>query len=387
MAFDSSTDKFLAFFRPQVLAQYREQPDKYVCKTDDFEGHLTLTGDFYDRLDEPGRSREGIDIGFGFRALRNGETCIAVFQYQLFRNSNGHVERWVPFIVESGDWVDYDADERFSRWFRRYAEGNWDVDNGPSAQLMHEIGLVNAVTSETLGLPLYDVGDDPPLPYPGSENTWQYEDAHRHLYGILIDGLQMPCIRALATHLGRSLAPGAARTLNALRTALPTLDTDTAFTATVKNVSDQRGKAAHKVRPPARPMTAFATFASDVADCAACLRQLRSTLESELGMSAEKCRRRQDALTLLPNIVRPPEAHFAINNARMIAGRTVERVEVGFRKEIEGVHQSEAIIVRFTDGSILGIDTGSNAANVACEHHRPDDFHVDLNVWFVPPAK
>lgn len=62
MAFDSETDKFLAFFRPQVLAQYREQPDKYVCKTDDFEGHLTLTGDFYDRLDEPGRNRHRLRV-------------------------------------------------------------------------------------------------------------------------------------------------------------------------------------------------------------------------------------------------------------------------------------------------------------------------------------
>ena len=101
-------------------------------------------------------------------------------------------------------------------------------------------------------------------------------------------------------------------------------------------------------------MAAFATLSSDVADCVVSLRQLRRTLESELGMSAEKCRRRQDAMKLLPRIVRPPEPHFAINNARLIAGRTVERVEVGFRKEIEGVHQSSLVeSVRLPDSAVL----------------------------------
>jgi len=64
----------------------------------------------------------------------------------------------------------------------------------------------------------------------------------------------------------------------------------------------------------------------------------------------------------------------------------VERVESGFCKRIEGTHQSEGMILHFTDGSILGIDTGSNACNVADEHEglQPDEFHADFMLMWVP---
>jgi hypothetical protein len=42
---------------------------------------------------------------------------------------------------------------------------------------------------------------------------------------------------------------------------------------------------------------------------------------------------------------------------------------------------------RFTDGSVLGIATGSNASNIAAEHEglRAEDLHVDFMLTFVPP--
>ena len=50
------------------------------------------------------------------------------------------------------------------------------------------------------------------------------------------------------------------------------------------------------------------------------------------------------------------------------------------------MHGSELLTVYFTDGSILSIDTGSNAGNLALDHEglKPDDFHVDLNLHWVP---
>jgi hypothetical protein len=67
----------------------------------------------------------------------------------------------------------------------------------------------------------------------------------------------------------------------------------------------------------------------------------------------------------------------------------VERVEFGFRERHDGVHQSEAMILFFTDGSILGVDTGSNAGNIASKYEglRPDDFHADFMLYWVPPPK
>ena len=44
------------------------------------------------------------------------------------------------------------------------------------------------------------------------------------------------------------------------------------------------------------------------------------------------------------------------------------------------------MILRFTDGSILSIDTGSNVGNVADRHEglKPEDFHVDFMLQWVP---
>ena len=107
----------------------------------------------------------------------------------------------------------------------------------------------------------------------------------------------------------------------------------------------------------------------------------------EYALDAKASLSRHNAMKFLPTIVRPPNPGYGINNALRIKGRTVADVEVGFREDIEGVHKSEAIIIRFTDGSILGIDTGSNAAGIACEHHSADEFHVDIKASFVPPPR
>ena len=67
-------------------------------------------------------------------------------------------------------------------------------------------------------------------------------------------------------------------------------------------------------------------------------------------------------------------------------GKTVERVEYGFREDIDGVHGSEVLVVHFTDGSIMSLDTGSNAWNLTDEYDglHPEDFHVDFHVHWVP---
>ena len=53
---------------------------------------------------------------------------------------------------------------------------------------------------------------------------------------------------------------------------------------------------------------------------------------------------------------------------------------------IERVHKSEVIIIHFTDGSIMGLETGSNAGNVASDNKglRPEDFHVNFRPQWVP---
>jgi hypothetical protein len=69
-----------------------------------------------------------------------------------------------------------------------------------------------------------------------------------------------------------------------------------------------------------------------------------------------------------------------------MSGKTIEKVESGFRERVTGVHQSEALIVYFTDGSIMSLEAGSNVGNLVNDenHLRPEEFHVDFLVHWVP---
>jgi hypothetical protein len=374
----------LGFFETEVLAAYREQPDKYELKTDYFDGHLNISSNHYERLDDQGRDKEYIEVRFGYRTLRNGELKIAVFLPDLIEKSGGHAARWSAFLVETGDWLENDKDERFSLWKRRYIEGDWGVDNGPAFQLLEEIKLVNGLTNESAGKPLFSV-DDPNIPYPAAQNTHRYEDAHRELYGALVDGLDKVAIEHLGQRLGRPLNAQSMKTRAALAKVVPVLATATVFNDPIENVSEQRRRASHKARPPAAPMAAFEQFTKDLQLCHQAVRFLRTTLETELHMDAKKAAIRQDALARMPRLGHKAESNYSINGAALMVGKTVEKVEYGFRRDIEGVHQSELLIVHFSDGSIISIDTGSNAGNLRDRAHEAQDFHVDFHIHWVPP--
>jgi type VI protein secretion system component Hcp len=61
-------------------------------------------------------------------------------------------------------------------------------------------------------------------------------------------------------------------------------------------------------------------------------------------------------------------------------GKTVDRVEFGFAEQTEGAHRSELLIIHFTDGSIMSIDTHMNAGKF-----KPTDFDVSYLLHWVPP--
>ncbi len=386
MAYEAAADRFLAFFRPEVLAQYRERADRYELRSDNFEGRLTLSKGYYSQLNDYEKDAEYLDVLFGYRTLQTGELCIVAFKHDIARTSKRHIELWAPYLIEKGECVDFLNDPRFSLWYRRYAEGDWDVDNGPGFHLVEEIRSINALAIEAVGIPLYDVGHDPLIVFPAADNTWRYEDAHVSLYGVLIDGLSLPCIRAFAARLGRKMDPAATRTLNAIQNTLfpSQLGADARFKAPMENISVQRGNGSHGVRPAAKRMNAFEQFSKDLEESLEAIRLLKVALEQELGMNAHKSRIRQDALALLPKISGPVQDGASALQSMSMQGKTIEKVEVGCRSRIDNVHQSEVMILYFTDGSQMSIDTGSNAGNLRCEKHQSDDFHVDLRVHWVP---
>ena len=81
------------------------------------------------------------------------------------------------------------------------------------------------------------------------------------------------------------------------------------------------------------------------------------------------------------------EANYSINQAREMVGNTVKSVQIGFQKTGVQVHQTEMLIITFTDDTQLAISTGSNVVNItsligrggSCEL-KPADFHVDFDL-------
>jgi hypothetical protein len=380
-----SVEHLLGYFDQQVLAAYRNEPHKYKIESDYFEGKLTVTNECYSELESAGKTNEYVSIRFGYRTLKDGNLAIVAWLPDLFEKSKAHVQRWYAFHLNNPEWTS-DYDERFGNWVLRYLEGSCDVDNGPLHYLGQTIKIINGLTTELVGIPLYKHEVDETLGYPAAENTHRYQDSHKELYGYLIDGLDKNCISSLASNLGKSLKVGDKNTIQAITRLFPDLETSPSFMPAVDLVSDQRHLASHGVRPPAENFPAFSQFTKDLSLCLDAVKELLAMLERNFGVNGEEAYKRHSAKKWLPQIDRPPEAHYSIVQASRMKGKTIEKVEFGFRKTKEGVHESEAMLIYFTDGSIMSLEAGSNVGNLVNDENglRPVDFHVDFVVHWVP---
>jgi hypothetical protein len=367
-----------------VLASYRNEPHKYEIESDYFDGTLTVTNEYYSELEAKDRTSEYVNIRFGYRTLQDGNLAIVAWLPDLFEKSRAHVEKWAAFRLKNPEWAR--DDERFSFWVRRYLEGSWDIDNGPLFYLGERIKTVNGLVSELVGIPLYKHEIEQTLGFPSAENTHRYQDAHKALYGYLIDGLDKDCIVALGAKLSRTLRVNSKKTVEGLTDLFPGLKASPSFIAAMTLVSEQRRLASHGVRPNAKHFSAFSTFTKDLSLCLKGVEELLAMIEKEFGVSGKEAQRRHEAKKWLPRITGAPKANFSILQALRMKGKTVDRVEVGLREEIKNVHASEAVIIYFTDGSIMSLDTGSNVGNVANDKNglRPEEFNVDFMVHWVP---
>jgi hypothetical protein len=347
---DPSSLKLLGYFDQQVLAAYRNEPHKYLIASDYFEGSLSVTNEYFMELEAAGRTNESVSISFGYRTLRDGSLAIVAWLPDLFEKSKSHIERWAAFRLKNPDWKKTDDDERFTNWLRRYVEGNWDIDNGPLFYLGEAIKTVNGLTSELVGIALYEHEIEQTLGFPSAENTHRHQDAHKALYGYFIDGLDKECIVALGSKLGRTLKVSSKKTVEAIMDLFPGLQTSPSFVAATGLVSEQRRLASHGVRPKPTSFSAFSKFTEDLSLCLKAVKELLIMIENEFGVNGEEARKRHEAKEWLPKINHLRSPHSTIMEARRMEGKTVEKVEAGYREEREGVHGSEVVIIHFTDG-------------------------------------
>lgn len=374
-----NAERYVAYFHQGVLAAYRDEPHRYALETDDFEGHLASIPDSGGEI-----VGDYIEIKFGYRTLQNGEVAIAIFGPHLRNMSEQDLRRWGGFHISEPQWPDT-PDDRFARWFARYLEGSWAIENGTRWEVEEVVQTINALTKEVVGIPMFKFPRNPILSFPRGENTHAYQDAHRELYGYLVDGLDKASISALAVNRGMPLNVANDNTRKALERALPGLTTNSDLWSALELISQRRRAAGHGVRPPATSFPASQEFAEDLKLVARGLQDLLHHLEAILGISGDIARKRQTAMDYLPQIVATSPAARLLPN---IEGKTIERVEYGMGKEYEGCHRTEVLHIHFTDGSVLGVTTGSNSANVASDHEgvSPEEFHTDFIFTLVPPA-
>jgi hypothetical protein len=380
----------IGFFDAGILAVYQNGSDKYKLYTDYFEGSLNFRSDYYERLSESQRKASYVDVRFGFRRRTNGELAVAAWLPDLVEKcAEAEQSKWVGFRLKDNAFPK-DPDPRFELWVRRYVHGDWDVENGVLYQISDEVANINAITDVLLGERLYEFHGNPALIFPMAENNHRYQDAHKEAYAFLVNGLRKEAIKLLGERLHVAGNFDNDKTLVALKRLLPA-ETHKRVLEPFEVLSTQRRLASHKVRPPAKPFPAFEEFSKDMVCVLKALKALKVFLEGVFKVSAQNCRTRQTEVASLPELDsgRKAEPSYSISKLPEVAGKTIERVEFGFRKSNPKLHESEAMILHFTDGSILGIETGSNAANVASAHEglQPIDFHVDFLLTIAPPVK
>jgi hypothetical protein len=161
--------QIVGYFDQQVLASYRSEPDKYMLKTDHFEGRLRAI------VDDDGIAvaADHIDIRFGYRTCANGDLALAVFLPDLVDRSPGHAQRWAVYHL-ANQKLTFEPDRRFELWKARYLEGRWSVENGPRSHLEETIAIINALCLEVVGQALFQFTSNPALNFPVAQNTHAY---------------------------------------------------------------------------------------------------------------------------------------------------------------------------------------------------------------------
>ena len=380
-------DGIIGFFEADVLSYYENNPHKYELDTDYFKGILKTTDTHYYELKSYGRLDEDISqIRFGYHSKKDGTLCIAVFLPDLGKVSETERGKWFAFRVEKSLLAS--DDERFKMWYGRYIKGSYDVQNGPRERLACIIEKINACCKTLVSEPLYTAVPDKSVRYPSSQNTHAYEDAHKDLYGFLIDSLSKKCLLAFASLRNQIISEAQnMRSKTLMQYVFNELGKNSKLHNLLSTVSEQRRRASHGDRPPAREFNAFEDFSRDLEEANGAYEELLGLIESEFGVSSNHELERHEIMNHLPRIDKnkPIELHYSICKASRLKGKTIEKTWFGMREDIEGVHQSEVLYLQFTDGEVLAMATGSNASDLERNPAmKPDEIKVDFSLKWVP---
>ena len=269
-------------------------------------------------------------------------------------------------------------------WVDRYLNGSWDIDNGLSYKITEQINLINSMTLEFFNAKLFTYDIDNNIEFPYAQHTFAYEDSHKYLYGFIIDELNSKLIDKIALK-NRVNIEKVKWNLKKLVIIFPELKKSDSYLKIFKLISENRGRSSHGVRKNCKRINAFEKFTEDLEICLNFLKELKIVFEKRFNVDSEKVLKRQNAKRNLPKLSKLTQSNYSINNAYLMKVKKVIKVKIGNRLSKWNIHKSEAIILYFEDGSILSIETGSNAGDLEDTIIKSArEFHVDLVLQWVP---
>jgi hypothetical protein len=373
----------LLYFKRSVLAQYRTSSHLYSLKEDDMGGVLeTISED--ENTNGNLSDSPWVRVRFGFRRLDNSCVCVAALRYDVQKLPEEDLLIWRGNMLDHPSFAQNDP--AFERWVNRYLEGSWDVEDGPRVQIASLVKLINALTRQTLGKPLFRFEENNLINYPAAENQDAYAMAHLELYRLLIDGLNKEALDIIAHRLSISLTDSS-KTMNSLKEILPEKLTSVIHKP-LKKCSDERNKKHGIPSEDLKSFQAFDTFHIDLMKIAVALEELNKWLEEKLSADSEACLKREDMTKLFPKFIGPPHPEFKLEELKKAKGKMIQSVEFG-EVENPGIHQREEIVMHFTDGSSMAILVGSNALNLTDRFPdmKPEDMSTDLMIFWAPSIK
>jgi hypothetical protein len=381
----------MKYYRPAVLAMFYNQPDKYSIQTDEFEGTVRIVDTYYLKSGQSDSDRTYLKVAFGFRACKNGDWAIAAYGPDLAGASHDEQQLWTGFEIGNEEaFASAESDDpRFQKWVSRYLMGSWQVEDGPIATLDRVVEQVNAITECVVNAPLFTVTDLRRLCFPFAQNTHRYEDAHAEVYRLLIDGLNKDVIRGIGDRFGITVKAGDKWTLTALEMVFPCESVRSAVRTPLAHVAEQRRRASHRDRPPAQSFPAFEEFEKDLRAVIGAIQTVRDDLAARLNVNIERCEKRASAKRRLPvfDQSRPTEPHYGIFSALQMVGKQVVSVQTGELVSAEERPEMEALVMEFSDGSMMSIEAATNISQIIRENTPvdPQGLHVTFYVNYVPP--
>jgi len=189
-------EPYLAYFDRNALSRYRSLSHLYALDEDDMGGTLEIRDSATLLIEEDA----WFEIRFGFRRLDDGRICLAVFHKDIKDLPPKDRQLWEADRIPNPCFQT--DDPSFYRWAQRYMEGSWEIEDGPKTLVHRYVLLINALTRQILGEPLFRAANNTLINYPVAENTDAYHKAHLELYRLVGDGMRNKCLIALAQRCG-----------------------------------------------------------------------------------------------------------------------------------------------------------------------------------------